>query len=395
MINRNFWLVFWHDYTTRVFNRRFLGVVFGVPLFILGVSIVSGLLVAFTTDSRPIGIVDESGLLRQARVDENEFVFLSERATAEIALQRRKVQAYYYLPSGFPTSPAELVYPSDVPASSYQRSFASLVHQQQLRQAGVPETVVMRISAGNVIRSQVQPAGQEGTPTFFLPLMVSFLLIMAIVNTSGYALYLVVQEKENRLVEVLLTSIDSRNLFSAKILAVAAMGLTQLLLWVAAGALALGIVLTAYPDFAKWLPSAWVWLKIVALTVPLFVFLCALMAWLGTSVSQASEAQQMMGLIIQPVLVPFYLIALILENPQTVLAQVLSFLPFTAPLTVLIREANSQLTAGQWGLILACQVAYAWLAMTVAGRSFRANILQKAGTPWWKAWRRKVLISES
>jgi ABC-2 type transport system permease protein len=394
MINRNFWLVFWHDYTTRVLNRRFLGVVFGVPLFILGVSVISGLLVVFSIDRRPLGIVDESGLLRQANVDESEFVLLPERATAETSLQARTIQAYYYLPSEFPTSPAELIYPRDVPAQSYQRAFVRLIQQQQLRQAGVPDPVVARISAGSIIRSQVQPAGQDGAPTFFLPLLVSFLFVMVMVNTSGYALYLVVQEKENRLVEVLLTSIDSRKMFSAKILAVAAMGLTQLLLWVAAGALALAIVLTAYPDFARWLPPVLVWLKILALTVPLFIFLCALMAWLGTSVSQASEAQQMMGLIIQPVLVPFYLIALILENPHTVLAQVLSFLPFTAPLTVLIRTANSQLSAWQWGLILACQVGYAWLAMTLAGRSFRANILQKTGTPWWKVRRKQAVKVE-
>lgn len=371
---RNLWIIFWREYRSRVFTRRFLTSVFGMPLLMLGISLLSGVVAVLMMDRRPIGVVDQAGIL-QTLEDPRSFTPYPSQAEAQSALQDGKIQAYYLIPGEYASAPVQLIFSKDQPDSDLQTKFLRQYQRAVWVASGIPASNANRASLPTVFITDLQPTGDDNAPLVLLPLFVAFMLIFAVISTAGYALYLVVQEKENRTAEVLLTSVSADLLFNAKVLAVAAMGLTLTAIWGVGIAGALALALRFFPQIAGWLPSAGFWLRTFGMFSATFLLLCALMALLGATVTQASEGQQMMGLLVQPIFLPLYFLQRILEHPDSLLVRVFSFLPFTNLLTNLLRDSARPLPNAEWGLLLLIQWGITLGGLWLAGRAFRVGML--------------------
>jgi ABC-2 type transport system permease protein len=334
----------------------------------------------------PVGYVDHSGLLSQAvplpspgpLQKSVKMVPFSDEAQARQALDAGSIQAYFVLESNYlKTGDARLVSMKE-PSQGAQDQFQAFVRENLL--ASQPAEVSRRLSQGDqlVVRSAdgSRQLAQGDWFNLLLPIFAGLAFMMAIFTTSGYLMQAVVEEKENRTMEVLVTSVSPLQLMSGKIIGLIGVGLTQFFGWVGFGVL--GILIGR--NYFSWLQSARISSSVLLwsfiILIPSFVMVASLMVAVGSTVTDAREGQQISGLFTMPIVIPYWFVTLIMNNPNGLVSEVLSFFPLTAPVTLTLRLAFAVIPFWQIGLNLLELILAAALAIWFASRAFRLGMLQ-------------------
>jgi ABC-2 type transport system permease protein len=174
----------------------------------------------------------------------------------------------------------------------------------------------------------------------------------------------------------MVTSLSPEQMMAGKIIGLIAVGLTQILIWVVFGLLGLlyfrqGLDVLSGVNIE--LENLWLALVV---TIPALVMVASLMAAVGATVTEAREGQQVTGLITIPVMLPFILFAVILNNPNGPLAVAMSFFPLTAPMTLLMRAGFGEIPTWQLVVSITILVLSALGSLWLAGRLFRVGMLR-------------------
>jgi ABC-2 type transport system permease protein len=388
------WQVITFEYAQHVFRKRFLFGLFSLPVFIGVMGIVIFLLVRSEFNLEPIGYVDRSGLLPSPESLANgenqtgwiKLIAFNTEEGAQQALQSEQIQAYYLLDADYlETRQAKLVALED-PSAVATNQFGQFVRVNLL--ADFPPEIVQRITQGNqlVVRS-IDGTRQfvEGDWLgFVLPFLVGFIFLVAVFATSGYLLQAVVEEKENRTMELLITSISANKLMAGKILGIIGIGLTQLIVWFGM-VLLLFLVSSFFIDLPRWISGSIGYLALaVVLFVPAFVMLAALMVAVGATLTDVQEAQQVTSIFTLPLFIPFWFALTLINHPNGPVAIGLSFFPFTAPITLAIRAGFASIPFWELVLSLGVLIGCAVFAVWFAGRAFRLGMLRYGQRVAWR-----------
>ncbi|MBI4730708.1 MAG: ABC transporter permease [Chloroflexi bacterium] len=386
--------VAWHEYRRHVFNKRFLMGLLSVPLVMLVMVGLVFLIFAMENNTTPLGYVDYSGLLADPlpapapeKPDKPVPILPFEtEAEAGSALAAGEVQAYYVIPADYlSTGKLTVVHMGEVKAPA-RRQFYDFLSVNLLRD--IDPAIAARLTEGAEV-VVVSPDGSRSASSqnwfnVFLPMIAGLAFMIVMFSTGGYLMQAVVEEKENRTMEVLITSVSPNQFMAGKIIGDISIGLTQIVLW---GAFIAVTVLLGRSsiDFLRGIQISSQTLLLVAVVMfPSFVMVAALMAAVGATVAEAREGQQVIGLISMPVWIPYMLMAVIMENPNSPIAIGLSLFPMTAALTMLIRDGLTILPAWQIALCAVIQVASAVGAIWLAGRAFRLGMLRYGKRLLWR-----------
>mgnify|MGYP001126117011 CR=1 FL=1 len=380
--------VAWHEYQINVFKKSFIIVLLSVPLFFAITAGLAILLEGRHQELTALGYVDQAGILAdpapapqedaKARV---EMIAFASQAQAQAALQEQQVQAYYLLPPDYLESgTVELVYREN-PGSNAAGQFYDFLQINLM--AGQPAKAARRAALGsNVIVYNLQPDGKLvlGGPTLgnILPLLTGMVLIGLLLTSSGFMMQAVFKEKENRVVEVLVTSLSAGEMVAGKVLGVVAISFTQLAIWSLFALLAILIGNNLFD--MPWLQEAGLngygILSVAAIGLPAYVMTSALMFSLGLIVSTPQEGEQFGPLLFLVYLTPLYLLIPIGNNPTHPLAVTLSLLPFSGMLTVAFRSLFMSVPLWQVAASVATHTLAAGLTLWIAQRTFRLGMLR-------------------
>jgi ABC-2 type transport system permease protein len=381
------WRVALHEYKRNVLKRSFILVLLSVPLMI-GFNVVLGLVMdSLTTNTAPVGYVDQAGLFVDPIPLEGvpasravQFNAYSTEDEALAALEAERIQAYYVVAADyFETARIDLKY-LEQPGENATSQFYDFVQVNLLRDE--PPAVV-RLATGDVsidVRtadgSRYLPGGQIGLGSALPPLIgiaFAFLLIMS----SGFIMQAVADEKENRTIEVLVTSVSPAGLIVGKVLGVVAISLTQMVAW---GAFAvLGVVLAGRAGIESFQNLSIDWapvLSTLAVGVPAYLTAAGMMVGIGATVASAQEGQSVGSIFFLLHMLPAYVAMVIVETPNAPLAVALTFAPFTALVTLGMRQVFTTVPLWQIAAAVAVQSAYAAGALWLAGRAFRLGMLR-------------------
>jgi ABC-2 type transport system permease protein len=381
-----FFKVFWYEYSKHVFRKRFIFALLSIPLFIVvifGISVGAQFL---TQNTNPIGYVDHSGLLANpVPIPDTDNPFLSkleilpfpDASSARAALDAGEIQGYYVISADYFTNGAVRLVSIDEPDWRVQEKFESLVRANLV--ARQPAEIASRLNQGiNFIIETTDASrsfGQDEFLSILVPMVAGVLFMIIILTSGGYLLQAVVEEKENRTMEMLVTSLSPDQLMAGKTAGNLLVGITQMVIWLAFGAIAL----LAARGRIEWVSQISIdpkyWLILLVTLLPAFVLVGALMAAIGATVTEAREAQQISGFISLPIFIPYWFVSSIMANPNGPLAQVLSFFPLTSPVTITLRAAFTDIPTWQLGLNVAILVLSAAFAVWLAARTFRLGML--------------------
>ena len=396
-----FWLVCRHEYTRHVLRKRFIFAALSIPVFIIVIMLISILATVSSSDRRPVGYVDLSGFLAHpVYPSANNSIFSSHvnfesfpnESDAEQALQAGTIQGYYVLSADYLNSArARLISEKEID-SSIQSEFNDFIRTNLLTSQS-PQ-IAARIQEGTQITiKSADGSRQMASQDWFnilIPIVAGVLFIVVIMTSGGYLLQAVVEEKENRTMEIIVTSVSPEQLMGGKIVGDISVGLTQLLIWIAFAGIAFIVGKMYIPEIGRINLSGEFVLLMIFTLLPSFVMIAALMAALGAMATEAREAQQISGLFTLPIVIPYWLMGTLMTNPNGAISVILSFFPLTAPVTLPLRAAFGQIPTWQMVLnvlvLIVCAIGAVWLA----SRTFRLGMLQYGKKISWRQVLRKT-----
>lgn len=389
-----FWRVAKHEYTRHVLQKRFIFALLSVPFFITIMILLIVVMVYMETDAGAVGYVDASGLLANPvpgpvpEEPERPIPFLpyTTEAEARAALQAKQIEAYFVLPADYLQKRQAKLFYIEQPNNTVNEQFSDFLAANLLKDQ--PPAIRERILAGTelVIRAPEtdRQTSQKDWFNILIPFMAGLVFFMAISTTSGYLLQAVVEEKENRTMEVMVTSVSPGKFMAGKVIGDISIGLTQLIAW----GLFIWLGVQIGGKYVEWIKNIRLSGEVIELAVlvmvPAFVMISALMATVGATVTEAREGQQVMGFFTLIMWLPYMFMITLMENPNSPLAVGLSLFPLTAPLAMLMRVGFTVVPPWQIALCVSLLVLSALGALWVAGRAFRLGMLRYGQRVRWK-----------
>jgi ABC-2 type transport system permease protein len=223
---------------------------------------------------------------------------------------------------------------------------------------------------------------QQGQPvssgsivaSFLLPYAFTLLFVMSIFITSGYLLQSVTEEKENRVVEIVLSSVPPLPLMAGKILGLGAAGLTQVVIWVLTALVALPL-LNQQLSLDVQISPLTLLLAVVYFALG-YVAFGAIFAAVGALAPGSREAQQYAGFFGFLAVVPLIFSTVFLTDLNSPIVWVLSVIPLTIPATMLqVLVLSPEPPWLQIAISLAVLIAFVAVATVASARVFRATVL--------------------
>ncbi len=383
-----FWLVATYEYKRNVLRRGFLIALLSVPLWLLASMLIVWVMFAIENDTTPIGYVDHSGVLAQALpapisadspYDPVPLQAFPSEEAARAALERGDIRGYYVLPEDYLKGGAVQVVYREKIRSAAQEQFEAFVRVNVL--AAYPPQVAHRALEGThwetiaVAQDGVNPLSDTVVKTL-VPFVTGLVLYIGLFLVSGYLMRAVIDEKENRTMEILVTSISPETMMGGKVAGILAVGMTQVCVWLGMGLIAFLFFRNSIPEMPP-LAVDWTLMgKVLAVLLPAFLMVSGLMAAVGASLSSASEGQQLSGLVTLPLMLPLILLSLLIEAPNSPLSVGMSIFPLTAPLTMVMRLSFGEVPAWQLGVSIALLWLSAAGSVWLAGRVLRLGMLQ-------------------
>lgn len=263
----------------------------------------------------------------------------------------------------------------------------------EVRLAGTEDEVETLLAGGELdirrLDEEVEGSGEDDATIFAL--IGTFLLFGVIITYAVAVLRAVMEEKNGRIVEIIVSSMRPSQLMLGKILGVGAAGLTQLAIWVAAGALivaaGLPFMIAMLPEeigldqAGAMLPGPGLLLLWAAFFLLGYFLYASVYAAIGAICSSEEEVQQVQFPVIALLMIPFFFTQTVIQNPDTTTATALSLFPFFTPLLMFARVASGSVPGWQVALSLVLMVlaigGVAWLA----GRIYRVGILMQGKRP--------------
>jgi ABC-2 type transport system permease protein len=358
---RKVWVVARHEFSVSVRRAGFIIMtasvpVIGVVVLLIGAFFSGPALQAlesfgqqFDVGDKPIGVVDASGyfspILPEFRED---FIQYKSEEAAEEALRAGEISKVLLIGEDYLETGRVVVVSlgsgfSAVAAADSETVRAFFV--AHVLNGRVDAALQERVANPANIEPRVLSSGGETQGegawgfvfTFVVPYFLSVFLVVTVFVSSGYLLQSVAEEKESRVIEIVVSSVRPMELMAGKVLGLGALGLMQVLIWIlstmgfSSGAVAFLAVAGVVSIPARVLILGAVY---YVLGYTLYAILMASVGALGATMR---ESQQLAGIFSMFAAVPYMLSGFLFANANMTLARVLSYFPLTAPTMMLLR----------------------------------------------------------
>ncbi len=375
------WLIAKHEYLTNLKRRSFLFGAFGIPIItILLMTLVFGVIINNETDVTHIGnvgYVDQSGVLAKKISEPSYFRDYPSEDAAKAALDSGAIGAYFVVPADYLNSgDIKAISTTSIPDAlnsdldSYLRAnlSAGLDPQTAARLQDPMETSIRTLDNGRVIKDSAVGG------LFLMPIIFVMVFLFASQTTGSYLMSGVVEEKSNRIMEILITSVTPLQLLFGKIIGLGLLGLTQLLIWLIGGYITLMVGHNLSFLEGVTIPPDLLIVGIVYFLLGYFL-LATIMAGIGVVIGSEQESRQFAAIFTIVLIIPFFLITSFITDPNGTVVTVLSLFPLTAPISVILRVGFSSIPT--WQLIASIVILLLTSLVTawVSARIFRWALL--------------------
>jgi ABC-2 type transport system permease protein len=215
-----------------------------------------------------------------------------------------------------------------------------------------------------------------------LPFIMMLMIYMTLIIYGIAVMRSVIEEKNSRIVEVLLSSVSASELMAGKVLGVGAVGLTQMLIWGICTAVVSAAPLIGAGSYLKDLQVN----PMLFVLMPVFFLLgyalySAVYAAVGAMVNSEEEGQQLQFPIMLPLILCTAMTWGVIRQPNSPLSFWLSMIPLTSPIIMFVRASIEMPPMWQLGLSIGIQIATIYLVIQLASRIYRVGILMYGKRP--------------
>jgi ABC-2 type transport system permease protein len=386
------------EYLEKVKTKTFIISLIITPLIIILFAILPSLLFR---DEAPkveiIGIIDSSGIyynqlkeeFEKYKLDDgqNNYVlinlFLTNREVKELKLLadnnilKNMIEGYLLINNGGTDSlHAEYVSKSIGNykiVSRFEEVLNSIRIKQKLAEAGIKPDLASTLQERiNVQQLKVEEAGKvselDFLTTFFLSIVLILLLMMIVVYSGQMLVRSMIEEKSSRLIEILVSSCTPEEILTGKILGLASLGITQVIIWSFIGLALIGSSVIPVSAFKNILPM-------LIYFMLGFLFYTTLFVGIGSAVNTEQEAQQITTYISLILMFPVVIALPAIQNPDFVATKIFSYIPLTIPTIMLLRLNIQDVSNFELLFTILIMVVSIVIATKISAKIFRIGIL--------------------
>jgi ABC-2 type transport system permease protein len=394
------------EFLEKIKTKAFIISLILTPAIIIFFSLAPSLLAGKESETtKVIGMIDTSGIyfnqiksgLEKYTVEKNQPAYLlinlrggnenlkfdSLKKAADRDVLSGKVEGYLLLLNGG-TDSTRIEYRSKSVGNfkdidRFSETFKNVRIEKKLRAEGIDLKLMNFISENADIKSiKLEESGKESKAdfltTFFSAFIFVMLLFMMIIYSGQMLVRSLVEEKSNRLIEILISSCTPDELLTGKIFGLGALGLFQLLIWALIATALLGAAVIPFAAFQNIFPM-------LVYFVLGFIFYTAIFVGIGSIVTTEQEAQQITTYLSLLLILPVALIAPVMENPNSILIKVLTYIPLTLPTAMLLRLNLTPVPIIVILLTILILLVSIYLAIKISSKVFRIGILSYGKRP--------------
>lgn len=413
-------LIIQREYLTRVRTKAFIITTLLMPVFILvlvGLPILMEKFVSDDDTKRVIYVVDDSQVLLPRMMESTPELYaaapngLSEDSLKQLVLSK-EINGYMFLDAEhISNNDKKIQVHTDGTggirfSSDIRNDIRNAVYEERISKAEVSEEVqnILKNRAIVNVTKLAQDGGSAGDSTalFFLGYALAFIIYISLFVYGSIVMRGVIEEKTNRIVEVITSSVKPFELMLGKVLGVGMVGLTQFTVWILGTILITGVVVplltggssTADPQMAEAMQvaqnegfgmpviSAKVWIVFIANFLFGYLLYSSLFAAVGSAVESETDTQQLSLPITLPIILAIILMPQVTSSPESSLAVISSLIPFLSPVLMTARVSVIDVPFWQIGLSFALMAITFLGCIMLAGKIYRVGILmygKKAG----------------
>ncbi len=371
---------------TIIKNKSFIVMTFFVPLIILIIGVSIGYFSASNeeTDKLVVGINNRSKVitnneLEALETDNVDFIFYDNLNEGEIAreIENNNLSSFLVIPQGVLETNTVNYFFSDIQGIETDRIkelINPIIVEARIEKSGYRTEVINNLVKEVNINSKslsLEGSANSNVLEMFLPFGLAMLMVFASIFSGASLMQSIIKEKSNRIVEIILSSINSRDLMMGKVLGYGVIGLIQITIWAVSALTVLKFV------FEFSLTSLFT-VKIMYMFIFFvlgFILISAINAIVGSGMKEAQSGSQSTGFMVMIPMIPLYFSSLIINNPEGLLSYIFTYIPVTSATTMLIRMGFSNPPLIEiLGVMVLLAVAN-YLFIKLAAKIFRVGML--------------------
>ena len=378
------------EFLTNVKRKEFLLLTLILPLILVTTMLIPVLfLQTISHEKETMGVIDETGLVFEtlkSRYNDYNVIEISDMGQARELLDKGTVSGYLSIPIDF-LETGKVSYFSKTQLSSFsaanmnlERILSDIVIEKTLEEEGVSDEKINKVKNPiSMERITITKKGEEReTPFSFVGnYLLPLFLFMSIMNAGGYLLNGIVEEKENKVVEILLSTISSSELLSGKIVGLGGLGIVQVGIWVTGIIVITTLLKIPLITFEKGI-------LIMLFFILGYLFYSSIFATIGSISTSTRESQQISAVISFVVFIPLILFFGIIQNPNMGLIRLMGMIPPFIPTIMMMRILLSEVPILDIIISIVILVLSIILMAKIASKVFRIGILMYGKKPSFK-----------
>ena len=421
-------LIIKREFIAKVRNKSFIVMTFLSPMLFVGIAVFVGYLSSMKADVKVIAIHDETGIFINEFKSSDEYKYLNLSNTAVSIIKDSLINESYegliYIPKVNQAKALEnkVQYISnDSPSISFienvEATIAKKITNENFQQAKL-DTLAIQKAEATVSIDLKKATGEESVKglneiKIAIGGAFGYLIMMFIVIYGNMVMRSVIEEKTNRIVEIIISSVKPFQLMMGKIIGTSLAGILQFLIWTLIGlslmfaaSLFFGVNIgptsrippemmdSAQQEFAGtaqmyikelWnLPIATILISFVVYFIGGYFLYSSFYASIGAAVDNETDSQQFLLPIIMPLILGVYIgFFTVMNDPNGTIATVFSMIPLTSPIVMLMRIPFG---VPWWQIAISVTILFGTFFFVVwfAAKIYRVGILMYGKKPTWK-----------
>lgn len=398
MENKKFWIVAKFEFKEIVRKPSFWLATLFMPLLIGVVSYITGYAnieasKSFESESgsfEQIYILDEEGVIEPSLVTPPFQLVTNYDTTAE-EIKNDSSKLLVHIPEDFDTTfKYELIYKKDekvLAGITMPMVINGLIKQSALTQITDPLRMRVLTTDPSATIQSFNERGELETENFgqyIVPIASLIVFFLAVFISSGFLLQSVSAEKENRMIETMLSIVDKKSLMIGKMVGLTGVVLLQLLLWLVLG-LGINIFVQNYFNISLPIDIGQIDLSTLPVNIFLifsgFLFFGAIMIGVGAVGTGAQDSKNLSSIFILLAIFPIYLMQILITDPAGKLSQFFTYFPFTSHMILMVRNSLGAISSTELITGLVVTSVYVIIALWLALKLFELGCLMYSRRP--------------
>ncbi len=410
MINYRVIALIKRELREKLLSKAFILMTVLLPVFMFGIFGVQAFIMSFDSEKSVVEIITESPTISEKLsniIDESSFVqdstiiprihfmgklkFDDYLKKSEKDLLSENIAGIIYIPNTA-LEDKKIEYYSKTPKNRrllnrIDNPINRVLVDEYFRAKNIPvaelEYASMSVDISSYKISEGEDIKEEGYGGLVLSYLLSFLLYISLLMMGSMVMQSVIQEKSNRIVEVLLSSVTSKELMIGKILGAAITGVFQMAIWLAP---VIVVASTSWFMLPENIVFDITFLQVAYLLFNFFLGLLifvGLFATVGSIFEDPQDAQSGMWPVMMLIMIPFFITMSMMENPTNPVANIASMFPFAAIIVMPAKMAMVDVPLWQVIVSTLVNILTVFAIFPVAGKIYRVGIMMTGKKPSW------------